>query len=85
MGRVLADTEPLTHGPDPIANARALSLALFDQFVRLPWSAQFMLRNSGLQPNSMSMFDRLGQQLMRLDLTRGSASTPCRRSSATSS
>ena len=69
MGQVLADTEVLTHGPDPIANVRALSLALFDEFVRRPWFGQFMLRNTGLQPNSMLMFDRLGQQLLRLELT----------------
>ena len=69
MGRVLADSETLTRGPDPIANVRALSLALFDELVRRPWFGQFMLRNTGLQPNSMAMFDRLGQQLMRLDLT----------------
>jgi AcrR family transcriptional regulator len=69
MGRVLADGEPLTHGPDPVANVRALALALFDEFVARPWFGQFMLRNSGLQPNSMAMFERFGQQLMRLDLT----------------
>ena len=69
MGRVLDATEPLLHGPDPIDNVRALALALFDEFVRRPWFGQFMLRNNGLQPNSMLMFDRLGQQLMKLDLT----------------
>jgi AcrR family transcriptional regulator len=69
MGRVLAETEPLTRGSDPIDNVRALALALFDEFVRRPWFGQFMLRNNGLQPNSMLMFDRLGQQLMKLDLT----------------
>ena len=69
MGRVLADSERLIHGPDPIANVRALSLALFDEFVRRPWFGQFMLRNTGLQANSMLMFDRIGQQLMRLELT----------------
>ncbi|MGT2426476.1 TetR/AcrR family transcriptional regulator [Amnibacterium kyonggiense] len=69
MGRVLAETGPLVDGPDPIANVRAIALALFDEFVRRPWFGQYMLRNSGMQPNSMAMFDRLGQQLMRLDLT----------------
>lgn len=69
MGQVLADSEPVTHGPDPIANVRALALTLFDEFVRRPWFGRYMLRNSGLQPNSMLMFDRLGQQLMRLELT----------------
>ena len=69
MGRVLEATEPLTRGPDPIANVRALALALFDEFVRRPWFGQLMLRNNGLQPNQMLMFDRVGQQLMKLDLT----------------
>jgi AcrR family transcriptional regulator len=69
MGRVLADTEPLTHGPDPVENVRAVALALFDEFVRRPWFGQYMLRNNGLQPNSMAMFERIGQQLMGLDLT----------------
>jgi len=69
MARVLADSEPLTHGPDPVGNVRALALALFDEFVRRPWFGQFMLRNSDLQPNSMAMFDRVGQQLMELELT----------------
>ena len=69
MGRVLDSTEELVDGPDPIANVRALSLTLFGELVRRPWFGQFMLRNNGLQPNSLLMFDRIGQQLMRLDLT----------------
>jgi AcrR family transcriptional regulator len=69
MGRVLADTEHLVEGEDPIANLRAISLALFDEMLRRPWFGAYMLRNTGLMPNSMLMFDRLGQQLMRLDLT----------------
>ncbi|MEV4347581.1 TetR/AcrR family transcriptional regulator C-terminal domain-containing protein [Actinoplanes sp. NPDC049596] len=69
MGRVLADSEPLTHGPDPLANVRALALALFDEAVRRPWFGQFMLRNRGMQANSMAMFERVGRQLMELDLT----------------
>lgn len=69
MGRVVGATAELVDGPDPIGNVRAISLALFDELVRRPWFGQFMLRNTGLQPNSMLMFDRIGQQLMRLDLT----------------
>jgi AcrR family transcriptional regulator len=69
MGRVLKDSDDLVDGPDPIANVRAISLALFDEMVRRPWFGTYMLRNTGLQPNSMLMFDRLGQQLMRLELT----------------
>lgn len=69
MGRVLADTEPLTRGSDPIGNVRAVALALFDELVRRPWFGQYMLRNNGLQPNSMAMYERIGQQLLELDLT----------------
>ncbi|WP_432492545.1 TetR/AcrR family transcriptional regulator [Kineococcus gypseus] len=69
MGRVLADSEPLTRGPDPVDNVRALALALFDEFVRRPWFGLFMLRDRGMRPNSMAMFDRVGQQLMELELT----------------
>lgn len=69
MGRVLDEVEELANGPDPIANLRAISLVLFDEVVRRPWFGIYMLRNTGLQPNSMLMFDRLGQQLMGLDLT----------------
>jgi AcrR family transcriptional regulator len=69
MKQVLTATDDLVDGHDPIANVRAISLALFDEMVRRPWFGTYMLRNTGLQPNSMLMFDRLGQQLMRLDLT----------------
>src|SRR6478736_7237662 len=47
MGRVLADTDQLVSGPDPLANLRAVSLVLFDELVRRPWFGQFMLRNNG--------------------------------------
>jgi AcrR family transcriptional regulator len=69
MGRVLADSEPLIHGPDPVENVRGVALALFDESVRRPWFGQYMLRNNGLLPNSMMMYERLGQQLLGLDLT----------------
>lgn len=69
MGQLLEQTADLGDGPDPVANLRALSLALFDEMRRRPWFAGYMMRNTGLQPNSMLVLDRLGQQLMRLDLT----------------
>ncbi len=69
MAGVLVRTEELVDGPDPIANLREISLVLFDEMLRRPWFATYMLRNTGIQPHSMLMFERLGQQLMRLDLT----------------
>lgn len=69
MGRLLDESADLGAGPDPVANLRTLSLVLFEEMRRRPWFGTYMLRNTGLQPNSMLMFDRLGQQVMRLDLT----------------
>lgn len=69
MGWVLTETDRLVDGPDPIANLREIALVLFDEMVRRPWLGSYMLRNAGLQPNTMLLFERLGQQLMQLDLT----------------
>jgi AcrR family transcriptional regulator len=69
MGHVLDAAESHRHGPDPIANVREIALVLFDELVRRPWFGSYMLRNAGLQPNSMLMFDWIGQQLLELDLT----------------
>ena len=69
MGRVLAKTDALVTGPDPIENARAVSLAMFDEMVRRPWLGNLLMRNTGVQTNSIRLFERLGQQAMQLDLT----------------
>jgi AcrR family transcriptional regulator len=69
IGQVLAATDDLVDGPDAIANLREISLVLFDEMVRRPWLGTYMLRNTGMQTNSMLLFERLGQQLLRLDLT----------------
>jgi AcrR family transcriptional regulator len=69
MGRVVADAERLVDGPDAIANVRAVALTLFDEMVRRPWLGTFLMRNTGVQTNSLRLFERLGQQVMRLDLT----------------
>ncbi|WP_299052173.1 TetR/AcrR family transcriptional regulator [uncultured Nocardioides sp.] len=69
MAEVLAQVEALDADDDPVAVLRAMSLTLFDEMVRRPWFATYMLRNTGLQPHAMRMFDLLGQQVMRLGLT----------------
>ena len=69
MGQVLTATDDLLDGEDPVATLRAILLTVFDEMIRRPWFGSYMLRNTGLQPNSMRVFDRIGQQLMRLDLT----------------
>jgi len=69
MGRVLAETDALVDGPDPIGNVRSVSLAMFDEMVRRPWLGTYLMRNTSVQTNSIRLFERLGQQLMSLDLT----------------
>ncbi len=49
MGQLLEQTADLGDGPDPVANLRALSLALFDEMRRRPWFGGYMMRNTGLQ------------------------------------
>ena len=69
MGRVLVETEALIDGPDPIDNVRAMTLAMFDEMVRRPWLGNLLMRNTGVQTNAIRLFERLGQQTSRLDLT----------------
>jgi AcrR family transcriptional regulator len=69
MGRVVAETDALVDGPDPIDNVREVSLAMFEEMVRRPWLGSYLMRNTSVQTNSIRLFERLGQQLMGLDLT----------------
>ena len=69
LGQVLDATDELVDGPDPIENIRAISLVLFDEMVRRPWLGTYLMRNNGLLTNTMRMFERFGQQTMRLGLT----------------
>lgn len=55
---------------DPIATLRALGLALFDSLEAHPWLAGYLMRDVGIQPNSMRVYERFGQQILRLDLSR---------------
>jgi AcrR family transcriptional regulator len=66
---VLTDTEPLTGSPDPIDDVRAIAVTLFDAVVERPWVASYFMRNTGLQPNALTLYERLGQQVLRLGLT----------------
>ncbi len=68
LGHVLVTTDGMVDGPDPIANLRAISVALFDEMLRRQWLGSYLLRNNGLPTNSLRLFDRLGRQLTRLDL-----------------
>ncbi|MFE9253474.1 TetR/AcrR family transcriptional regulator [Streptomyces sp. NPDC007088] len=69
MGSVLADIETLADSPDPIDDLRVMALTLFDAVVERPWLGAYFMRNTGVQGNSLRLYDRLGRQTLRLDLT----------------
>lgn len=70
MGELLGRTESLAKGKDPIKNLRALGMALFGEMEAHPWLAAYLMRDTAIQPNSIAIYERFGQQLLRLDLTR---------------
>ncbi|MFC1412002.1 TetR/AcrR family transcriptional regulator [Streptacidiphilus sp. N1-12] len=69
IGMMLADIEELPGSDDPIDDLRAMALKLFDAIVDRPWLGAYFMRNTGTQGNSLRLYERLGQQTLRLDLT----------------
>ncbi|WP_123666670.1 TetR/AcrR family transcriptional regulator [Actinocorallia herbida] len=69
VGEVLAAVEAQPGGDDPIADLRAMAVALFDVIVDRPWLAAYFMRNTDVQDNSLRLYEKLGQQMLRLDLT----------------
>lgn len=66
---VLIDTEQLVGAEDPIDDVRAIAVTLFAAITDRPWLGSYFMRDTGLQPNGLRLYERLGQQVMRLDLT----------------
>ncbi|QMU74368.1 TetR/AcrR family transcriptional regulator [Streptacidiphilus sp. P02-A3a] len=69
MGAVLADVEGLPVSDDPIDDLRGMALTLFDAIVDRPWLGSYFMRNTNVQSNALRLYERLGQQTLRLDLT----------------
>lgn len=69
IGGVLADIEKLPSGDDPIDDLRAMAVTLFDAIVDRPWLGAYFMRNTDAQTNSMRLYEKLGRQTLRLDLT----------------
>ncbi|GAA1742570.1 TetR/AcrR family transcriptional regulator [Aeromicrobium alkaliterrae] len=63
---VLGAIDRLARTDDPIADLRAVALTLFDAIVDRPWLGAYFMRSTGLQPWSLKMYDRLGQEVLRL-------------------
>ncbi len=68
MGDVLHVIDPI-YDDDPIAEVRALAITVFEAVERRPWLATYFMTDTGVQPNTLRLYDRLGQPLLRLDLT----------------
>jgi AcrR family transcriptional regulator len=66
---VLTDTEKFTGAVDPIDDLRAIALTFFDRIVDRPWLAAYFTRDTGMQPNGLRLYERMGEQVMRLGLT----------------
>ncbi|MEV5611655.1 TetR family transcriptional regulator [Streptomyces sp. NPDC052225] len=69
IGGVLAVIEAQPESDDPIADLRAMAVALFDAIVDRPWLAAYFMRNTEVQTNTLRLYEKLGQQTLRLDLT----------------
>ncbi|CCA59775.1 putative TetR-family transcriptional regulator [Streptomyces venezuelae ATCC 10712] len=69
MAGVLADLDTLPPTQDPIDDLRAMALTLFDAVVRRPWLGAYFMRNTDVQSNSLRIYEMLGRQTLRLNLT----------------
>ncbi|GAB3747434.1 hypothetical protein GCM10027599_00770 [Yimella radicis] len=69
IGDVLEQTEEFIGDADPIHNLRAMALVAFDAISARPWLADYFMRNTISQPNSLQLYERFGQQVLRLELT----------------
>jgi AcrR family transcriptional regulator len=69
VGAVLTDIEEQAGSDDPIEDLRVMATTLFDAIVQRPWLAAYFMRNTDLQVNALRLYERIGRQTLRLDLT----------------
>ncbi len=69
IGAVLADVERLPDSDDPIDDLRGMAVTLFDAIVDRPWLGAYFMRDTGVQGNSLRLYEKLGRQTLRLDLS----------------
>lgn len=68
LASVLTATERAREDEDPIDGLRSIAVALFDAIAERPWLGAYFMRDTTLQPNALLLYERLGQQVLRLDL-----------------
>lgn len=69
MAAVLADTERFVDAADPIDALRDIGVTLYAAAIDRPWLGSYFMRNTGYQPNSLRFYERIGGQVLRLELT----------------
>ncbi|MFG2622465.1 TetR/AcrR family transcriptional regulator [Streptomyces sp. NPDC048507] len=69
IGTILAEVEKIPGTEDPVDDLRAMALTLFDAIVDRPWLGAYFMRNTDIQSNTLRLYELLGRQTMRLDLT----------------
>ncbi|WP_329128206.1 TetR/AcrR family transcriptional regulator [Streptomyces sp. NBC_01465] len=69
LGGVLTAVEGQTDSGDPIDDLRLMAEKLFDAIVDRPWLGGRFMRDINVQGNSLRLYEELGRQTLRLDLT----------------
>lgn len=69
LGGVLAAVGGQTGSGDPIDDLRMMAVTLFDAIVDRPWLGAHFMRDIDAPGNSLRLYEKLGQQTLRLDLT----------------
>lgn len=69
LGGVLTAVEGRADSSDPIDDLRVMAVMLFDAIVDRPWLGVHFMRDIDVQGNSLRLYEKLGQQTLRLDLT----------------
>lgn len=54
---------------NPIADLRTIARTLFDAIVDRPWLGAYAMRDTGRQLHSLQLYERIGEEVMRLGLT----------------
>ncbi|WNI26913.1 helix-turn-helix domain-containing protein [Streptomyces sp. ITFR-16] len=69
LGGVLTAVEGQSRSSDPIDDLRTMAVTLFDAIVDRPWLGGHFMRNIADRGNSLRLYEELGRQTLRLDLT----------------
>ena len=68
MADVVTAIEPVATN-DPIDDIRTIAVATFDAIVDRPWLGAYLMRDTVVQTNSLQIYEKIGQNVMRLGLT----------------